>query len=113
MRRDYRSAETGRYVTARYAKKHPSTTVCKARNPAAPVKRSPNETIKTKESPMKRQKIYTQQMLARVFDFGEAHAKLFPATSAARDLIASLGDTVIRLSGHASFQVSGNGAIRT
>lgn len=62
---------------------------------------------------MKRQKIYTQQMLARVLDFGETHLKLFPDTSAAADLIASLSTAVTRLGGHASFQVSGNGAIRT
>ena len=33
MEKDYRSAETGRYVTAKFAKTHPNTTVSEFRKP--------------------------------------------------------------------------------
>lgn len=62
---------------------------------------------------MIRRKIYTQQMLARVFDFGETHAELFSKDTIARELLASIGSALTKLSGHASFQVSGDGAVRT
>ena len=62
---------------------------------------------------MKRQQVYTLQMLARVFDFGQIYAKMFPETSAARHLIASLGSAIMKLGGQASLQVSGTGEIRT
>jgi hypothetical protein len=62
---------------------------------------------------MKADRISKQQTLERVFDWGRNRLHLFPEGSAAKDLIASLGEAVRKLNGHASQQVSGSGAVKT
>jgi soluble cytochrome b562 len=61
---------------------------------------------------MKADKIHKQQMLERVFNFGQTHLGLFPEGSAAGEIIASLGSAIGKLSGKASQQVSVAGDIR-
>src|SRR6185436_16340483 len=62
---------------------------------------------------MVRRKVYTQQMLTRVFDFGTKHAEIFPKDSIAGEVLAGIGQAVTALSGHSSEQISGNGSVRT
>ena len=52
------------------------------------------------------------EMLIRVRDFGVAHADLFPPTSYAGQLFASIAAAITRLEGHAATQASKAGAAR-
>lgn len=61
---------------------------------------------------MKAEKIHQQQMLERVFNFGQANLGLFPEGSAAGEAIAAIGAAVAKLKDHASQQVSGHGDIQ-
>jgi hypothetical protein len=62
---------------------------------------------------MNKRKVYEYQMLTRVVDFGATYLEQFPPTSKAAELLDSIRSAVTKLSGHASLQVSGDGAIRT
>jgi len=62
---------------------------------------------------MKERQKYTQQMIARVCDFGQRHEGLFPKEAAASELLETLRRDLIDLTTHAADQVSSSGSIRT